>query len=260
MKLYYLIKLFFILYLFFMVPLTAKAKNQILANKIVNQYVRQKNTDEVYDISGGNLRPVSYGEAQKNNIWKSIKEVNELPAESYDTQRAYGAWRTRPDLQKEFPDFYGQSSPEKWSMKDWYEKYGKIEYADPTKNFFGVKTTGVDDWDNHISKLKFGYDWGTTGVGGYYRPDTNEITYNSKLSPEIKRALINHEIGHYLTKNSAEEQLNDLFGDAGQKYPLNLLVERAAVAYSNYKAGIIKDRKWIKYFKDLEEKNYKSSN
>lgn len=256
----------------FFMALTANAKNRLLATKIIPQYVRQTGANDVYDISGKSPRIVSYDEAQKNNIWNNIKEVPESPIKSIvsedqnynpDAQQAYGAWKTRPDLQKEFPDFNSPSTPSKWNMMDWYNKYGKTEYADPSKNFFGLNMKAIDDWKKEIADKKFSYDWGQE-TGGYYQPDTDEINYNNSLSPEIKRNVIYHEIGHYLTKNAPEAELQNLFQDkggenAGAKLPLNLLKERVAVAYAGYKLGNIKDKNWIKYFKSLEEKNYKMS-
>lgn len=265
MKLYYL---FLAVILSFM-PLSATAKNQILKNKI-SQYVRQIGKNEVYDISSGLPRDVSFEEAQKNNIWNRIKEVPESPITTtseeylYDKpamQRAYDIWKTRTDLQKEFPNFYQESTPSKWSMKDWYNKYGKNEYSDLNKNFYGLNIKGKekDDWSKTLPQ-SFSYNWGSE-VGGYYQPGNDEIYYNNSLPLEVKRNVVNHEIGHYLTKNNTQKELDDLFKDEGatEELPVSLLKERAAVAYAGYRNGNVRDKRWIKFFRNLEEKSYKLS-
>lgn len=49
------------------------------SQSVTGQYVRRKNTQEVYDISGGAPRYISFEEANKNNIWSQVKEVDQIP-------------------------------------------------------------------------------------------------------------------------------------------------------------------------------------
>jgi hypothetical protein len=55
------------------------------SQNVTGQYVRRKNTAEVYDISGGTPRYITFEEANKNNIWQQIKDVDQIPGLSAAT-------------------------------------------------------------------------------------------------------------------------------------------------------------------------------
>jgi len=81
------------------------------------QYVRQKGTSDVYDVSDKLPRYVDYGEAVKNNIWKKIKEDNYL----YSPYKGVEVYVKNP------------------SDEDYDQKFGKeggyLYFGEPTKIF-----------------------------------------------------------------------------------------------------------------------------
>lgn len=191
---------------------------------------------------------------------KNTSETDEWKGrKDYDTQRAYGIWKTRPDLRKEFPTFTGKGKSGDWTMKDWYERYNKTEkYDNPERNFFGLNVSPAENLT--------GDDENKDLYGAFYRKD-NSIKYNKTLlDSDIpkKQDVVNHELGHYLMKDATYGELRNLFGDSSDVFNLNdfgKLAEVAADSYADYKRGTIKDTKrnkqLIEYFQDLEETNYK---